>query len=191
VLLKPKQQPPVIPPPVATTSSALAVTTTIDVVEEADDVPRPTTTTAVVIEPVNKPPTTEKTADDFYNEGLARLVERQPLRAREAFRSAIGKDPNHARAHFRLGEMALFGRDFPQARRELEAALADGDRLDLRERKLTELGLALLDRDRLRAEALVREITAISPRDPDLMRFRELIDRSQDRPFRGRRVRPD
>lgn len=156
------------------------VTTAIEVTP-----PRPTTTTAVVIEPVDKPATGVKTADDFYNEGLARLVERQPFRARDAFATAVELDPSHARAHFRLGEMALFGRDFGQARTELSLALEHAERLDERERKLTELGLAVLDRDRERANALVQELSATSPNDPDLMRFRELVDGGQ------RRVRPD
>jgi tetratricopeptide (TPR) repeat protein/predicted Ser/Thr protein kinase len=187
---KPKPAPPP-PKPVAITTSSVVearASAILDVTEPATDTtPKVTTTTAVVIEPVDKPQTAERTAEDFYNEGMVRLVERQPFRAREAFESAVERDPQHARAHFRLGEMALFGRDFPLARKELETALAERERLDPRERKLAELGLALLDRDRERAEELAREIAAISPRDPDLMRFRALIERPADRPFRQRR----
>lgn len=201
VLSRPRPQSIAAPAP-RTTSSAAAITTTIDVVPEpatlsedetiAGDEPPPiTTTTAVTIEPANRPATAEKTANDYYNEGLARLVERQPFRARESFESALELDPNHAKAHFRLGEMALFGRDFAAARRELDAAMANADGLDARERKLTELGLAVLDRDRERAEELVREIAEISPRDPDLMRFRELVQGApRQGPLRNRRVRP-
>jgi hypothetical protein len=163
VLLRPR--PPVIaaPPPVP------KLATTIDVSSP------PTTTTAVVIEQANKPATTVKTADDHYNEGLALLVARQPFRAREAFRSAVELDENHARSHFRLGEMALFGSDFAVARRELVAALANKDQLDERERKLGELGLAVLDRDRPRADGLVKELEGINAADPDLARFRGLL----------------
>lgn len=184
VLIRPKPQATPIPPPAAATASSSVppVTTSIEVVEppqEQDDVLQPTTTTAVVIEPVNKAPSLEKTADDFYNDGLARLVERQPFRAREAFEAAVERDPTHAQAHFRLGEMALFGRDFPQARQELNAALLNSERLDVRERKLTELGLALLDRNRARAETLAKELEAMNPRDPDLLRFRALMRSSR------------
>ena len=186
VLLRPRPQA-VAAAPKLTASSAAAITTTIEVAAVAEEkLPPITTTTAVVIEPVEKPATVEKTADDFYNEGLARLVERQPFRAREAFEAAVERDPEHAKAHFRLGEMALFGRDFAQARVELDKALANGERLEARERKLTELGLAVLDRDRERAQTLIREIAEISPRDPDLLRFRKLLDG----PGRGRRVQP-
>ena len=186
--------------PVAVTTSSVVdavATTSIDVAVPATpaapttSMPEPTTTTAVVIEQVNRPANAEKTAQDYYNEGMVRLVERQPFRAREAFESAVEHDPQHAKAHFRLGEMALFGRDFAAARRELETALADSDRLDRREQKLAQLGLAVLDRDRERAEALVGEIANISPRDPDLLRFRALVENAQGgRPFKGRRPRP-
>ena len=175
-----------------TTSSTVQVTTTVEVAAAAVTTdPQPTTTTAVVIEPVNKPANAKKTANDYYNDGLVRLVERQPFQAREAFESAVELDPRHAKSHFRLGQIALFGRDFPLARHELHAALADGDQLETRERKLTELGLAVLDRDREKAAALVAELEAISPRDPDLLRFRELVESAQgQRPFRGRRQKP-
>lgn len=197
VLLRPRPAPPVPPakPVAVTTSSSLVVsTTTMEVAAAAvttssvEQDAEPTTTTAVVIEPVGKSTTAARTADDFYNDGVVRLVERQPSRAREAFESAVELDPNHAKAHFRLGQIALFGRDFPRARHELQTALENADRLELRERKLTEIGLAVLDRDHERAAALVAELQAISPRDPDLMRFRELVEGAQgQRPFRGRR----
>ena len=180
---------PAAKPVALTTSSSVEVSTTVDVaaVAATPDM-EPTTTTAVVIEPVNKPRSTAKTANDYYNDGLVRLVERQPFQAREAFESAVELDPRHAKSHFRLGQIALFGRDFRLARQELHTALADGDQLEARERKLTELGLAVLDRDRERAAAIVAELEAIDPRDPDLLRFRELVEGAQgQRPFRGRR----
>lgn len=128
--------------------------------------------------------------EDDYNEGVALLVSRQPLLARQAFEAALAKDPHYARAHFRLGEMALFLRDFEGARRELDAALAGADRLDARERTLTELGLAIVDGDRARARGLVQDIEAMSPRDPDLMRFRQLLANQPQRPFRRGRPLP-
>ncbi len=197
VILRPRPTPPAPPakPVAVTTSSSVVVSTTTMEVSAAavttssvEEDAQPTTTTAVVIEPVDKSTTAPRTADDFYNDGLVRLVERQPFRAREAFESAIELDPNHAKAHFRLGQIALFGRDFPLARHELHTALENADRLELRERKLTEIGLAVLDRDHEKAATLVQELETISPRDPDLMRFRELVKGAQgQRPFRGRR----
>ncbi len=121
---------------------------------------------------------------------MTQLVERRPTLARESFEAAIAKDPHHARAHFRLGEMALFVRDTDTARRELEAANADADRLDAREQKLVELGLAVLDGNRQRAQRLWQEIRAANPADPDLMRFRQLIGDEGPRPFRRGRPRP-
>jgi len=178
----------------AATTSTIAMKTSIDVAadaaEEEDETDlRATTTTAVVIEQVDRPQTGEKTAEDFFNEGLIRLVERQPFRAREAFESAVERDPTHARAHFRLGEMALFARDFGTAREEFDAALEHGNRLDARETKLTELGLAVLDRDRDRAMELVDELGDLSPNDPDLVRFRELVEGTPRPPLRALRPR--
>jgi serine/threonine protein kinase len=143
--------------------------------------PEPTTTTT-------QPPA--RSADDDYNEGVTQLIERRPLLARTSFEAALAKDPHHARAHFRLAEMALFVRDDANARRELEAAMADADRLDERERKLTELGLAVVDGDRDRALTLWQEIRAANPHDPDLMRFRQLLGEEGPRPFRRGRLRP-
>ncbi|HYR28621.1 MAG TPA: protein kinase [Thermoanaerobaculia bacterium] len=178
----------------AATTSTVTVKTSIDVAADAPSEDEEaelgaTTTTAVVIEQVDRPKTGEKTAEDFFNEGLIRLVERQPFRAREAFESAVERDPTHARAHFRLGEMALFGRDFATAREEFDAALEHGDRLDARETKLTELGLAVLDRDRDRAMELVEEVGDLSPNDPDLVRFRELVEGTPRPPLRALRPR--
>jgi hypothetical protein len=183
------------PPPPVTTSSAPAAEETVTapsvIVEQTKtEEPRNRATEERAAPPA--PPT--RTADDDYNEGLARLVERQPMRAHELFEAALAKDPHHARAHFRLGEMALFVRDAATARRELEAAIADSDRLDARERKLTELGLAVLDGDRLGAQTLWHEVQSMSPSDPDLTRFRQLIaemrGEQQPRPFRRGRLRP-
>ena len=113
-------------------------------------------------------------ADELYRRGIGFLLARRPMAAREAFLAVLQQDPLHAGAHFRLGEMALLMREFPEARRELEAALARSERLEERERKVAELGMELLNRDRPRAERLFRELAAMGP-SPDLERFRELI----------------
>jgi TolA-binding protein len=180
----------VAPSTASATVSVTAPTTT----EEPVIIEPPVTKTepppvVATVAPPPPPVVPQRSADDDYNEGVAHLVDRQPLLARQAFESALAKDSHHARAHFRLGEMALFMRNFPVARQELTAALADADRLDTREKKLTELGLAVLNRDHDRAESLLEEITLISPGDPDLARFRDLVGQPQ-RPFRQRRLRP-
>jgi hypothetical protein len=169
-------------PTVAATSMSVTAApeptaTTATVVEEQAETAPPPPPVAVVTTTTAPPPpaVAERTADDHYNEGMTHLIARRGMLARTAFESAVAKDPRHAKAHFRLGEIALFTRDFRLARQELNAALADADRLDARERKLSELGIAVLDRDRARAEELAREIAAANPRDPDLMRFRQLL----------------
>jgi serine/threonine protein kinase len=172
------------------TASPTVISTTVEVsaaAAPASDPASEPTTTAVVIEPAEKPATNVKRAEDLYNDGLARLGERQPFRAKDAFENAVALDPQHGKAHFRLGQIALFGRDFPLARHELHAALENVDRLEPRERKLTELGLAVLDRDPERARAIVEELEAVSPRDPDLLRFRQLVDGVQGARGHGRR----
>jgi len=136
------------------------------------------------------PAVTEKSAEDLYNEGVTLLVERQPRAARDAFLAAVALDPHDARAHFRLGEMAIFVRDDEEARRRFDAALGDADRLDPRERKLTELGLAVLDHDRLLAAQILRDLDRFGPNDPDLRRFRDLVEERRDKlPPRPRRRR--
>ena len=162
-------------------------TTSVDVVSTATHAPPPTESVAPAIAPVPAP-VPARTADDLYDEGMTRLVERQGRAAHDSFVEAIEMDPHHARAHFRLGEMALFIRQADEAREHLNAALRDSDRLDARERTLAELGLALLDRDRPRAHELLRAIEETSPGDPDLRRFREMLNR-EERPGPFRRPR--
>jgi len=180
---------PVIEEPATTTTMPPTPTT-----QPPPEEPR----TRVTEKPVPAPPAptttpVQPTADADYNAGVTYLVQRQPMQARESFEAALAKDPHHARAHFRLGEMALFLRDVDGARRELEAARADSDRLDARELRLTDLGLAVLDGDRPRAQALFQEIQRTSPNDPDLLRFRAMVMELRGegpRPFRRGRLRP-
>jgi serine/threonine protein kinase len=173
------------PPPSTTTATVTAPA----VIEEKKPTPvQPPPTTTSIPNP-SPPPPPARSADDDYTEGVAHLAERQPTLARASFESAIAKDSHHARAHFRLGEMALFARDSVTARRELDAALADADRLEPRERILTDAAVAFLDGDRARARALIQEL----PNDPNVIRFRQLIQelREEQRPpFRPRRLRP-
>ncbi|HWW62979.1 MAG TPA: serine/threonine-protein kinase, partial [Thermoanaerobaculia bacterium] len=150
----------------------------------------PSTTTVSVVEekPPAPPKPVQKTADQLYDEGMARLAEGNRLAARDAFAATVARDPHHAKAHFRLGELALFIRDPLAARRELNFALDDADKLPERERKLAELGLAVLDRNGARARQLVDELLAGNPNDPDVMRFRrQFIEEREARPFPRRR----
>jgi len=194
-----KETPPqqVAAAPATTASTTVSVTAPTTTEEPSNSATQQPVVVATKTEPPPPPPVVstpappQRTAGDDYRDGLAQLVERRPLEAKQSFEAALAKDPHYARAHFRLGEMALAARNGPVAREEFNAALADSDRLDERERKLTELGLAVLNRDRARAETLIEEIKAISPNDPDLARFRDLFDAAPQRPpFRRGRLRP-
>lgn len=168
----------------ATTPLVVAKPVTQTVTQPAPaPVPPPIIVEAPKEEPIPAPPppapTTApaptRTADEHYNEGMRRLLERDPEGAREAFRSALEVDPHYAKAHFRLGQINLLGGNRAVARQHFEKALADAHRLDERERRLVELGMALINGDRREAHAILRELHERNPRDPDLFVFqREL-----------------
>ena len=82
--------------------------------------------------------------------------------------------------------------DFGRATHELHLALDHASELDDRERRLTELCLAIANGERLRAAELGREIRLIYPNDPDLERIkREFVNEPPPRPiFRRRLGRP-
>ena len=92
--------------------------------------------------------------------------------AQQTFHQTLKSDPHYARAHMRLGEIALFRRDFEPASRQLEAALNDADRLTPREQDLTRLGQAIASRNREQASEIGREMTVRFPNDPELLRLR-------------------
>jgi predicted Ser/Thr protein kinase len=72
-----------------------------------------------------------------------------------------------AKEHFRNGVTALINRNGFVARTEFDAALRNGA-LDVRERMLTQLGIAVVNDNRLEAHRLAREIHLANAGDPDL-----------------------
>src|SRR5439155_16986220 len=56
-----------------------------------------------------------------------------------------------AHEHLRLGQRAMFDRDFPAARAEYGAAWLDKDRLDAHDRHLVRLGMAVVNGNRQEA----------------------------------------
>jgi tetratricopeptide (TPR) repeat protein len=89
------------------------------------------------------------------------------LLARDAFLDIEHADPHHARAHFRLGEIFLATHNMVAARTQFERALEDTDRLDARERQLSQLGLAISLGQRVIAHERAREFIRTWPDDPD------------------------
>ncbi len=179
VVLWPRQEPkPVVhtttitPPLPAPATSSVNVTASTATVAP----PPPAQPEKVIAQPPAAP---KPTADQLYERGLRALAETRPQDARQAFMAAVETDPHYAKAHFRLGEMALFVRDGPTARAEFARALEDGDRLDPRERKLVHLGVALANGNHERARKIGRELYVENPNDPDLARFRELTERAE------------
>jgi tetratricopeptide (TPR) repeat protein len=165
-LLMAKRPQPVAPQPVVhapapvQTPAPPPTTTTITVTEAP---PKP------VIAPKPVPPTPVRTADDAYNDGMARLVEGRRMDARKAFGEALRLDPDYAKAHLRLGELDLVSGSRLGAREHFSAALAGAEKLDAREQKLVRLGLAIIDGDRFVAHAIARELRESNPRDPDVL----------------------
>jgi Tfp pilus assembly protein PilF len=113
--------------------------------------------------------------------------------ARKTLHEVLKNDPHYAKAHFRLGEIALFNRNFPHSISELELALNDAVRLDAREQQLARLGIAISARDRAAAQEIARQISRQWPGDPDLEHIRREfggMTGEGQRPFGRRRQRP-
>jgi serine/threonine protein kinase len=163
--------PPKPPPGV---SSTMLVTAPPTIVEErkpevtptttTEPAPNPATTTAEELQPAN-----ESNADALYATAMSEILGGDPQQARKKLHRVLKQDPHYAKAHFRMGEIALLNRNMVPAIEELNLALADSDRLDAREQQLARIGLALAERNRFEIQRLVNEI---SPDDPDLARMR-------------------
>jgi tetratricopeptide (TPR) repeat protein len=108
------------------------------------------------------------TAEQLYAQGLDAMVNRNPQEARRLFTDAIRADPHNAKAHFRLGEIALLNRNFDHSSDQFNRALANAENLDAREHSLCDLGLAIGRDDRPEANRLARDIREQYPNDPDL-----------------------
>jgi hypothetical protein len=103
---------------------------------------------------------------------MSELAGGDPQQARKTLHRVLKQDPHYAKAHFRVGEIALLNRNLIPASEELNLALADTDRLDPREQQLTRIGLALAERNRPEVQRLADDISQQWPDDPDLTRMR-------------------
>jgi TolA-binding protein len=189
----------VIAPP---TAAIVETTTTAPPVVKTEPPPpekKPETVTAPVVAPAPVTPaldTAPKPAADsdaLYASAITELLNGDPQRARQMLRRVLDQDPHYAKAHFRMGEIALFNRKLEPAREELNLALADAGRLDEREQQIARLGLALAERNRFEVARLAGEIWQRWPGDPDVTRMHAAFpgmfpDVNRERPHR--RLRP-
>jgi TolA-binding protein len=143
------------------------------------------------------PTSVTPTAEQLYAQGLDAMVNHNPQEARRLFTDAIRADPHNAKAHFRLGEIALLNRNFDHSSDQFNRALANAENLDPREHSLCDLGLAIGRDDRPEANRLARDLREQYPNDPDLAAihrqfgaFFGKIDEQQPRMFPRRRRFP-
>jgi serine/threonine protein kinase len=166
------------PKPQPGVSSTMLVTAPPPVIEERKPDVAPTTTTApattrteeVASIPPAPQPAIEPRADALYTTAMSEILSGDSQQARKTLHRVLKQDPHYAKAHFRMGEIALLNRNLIPAAEELNLALADSDRLDPREQQLTRIGLALAGRNRIEIQRLAADI---SPDDPDFTRMRE------------------
>jgi serine/threonine protein kinase len=173
------------PQPVAPPSTtSVSVTASPEVIEEKHAAVPPTVSHAAVPEPKPEPvppapqpepeptPASEPKADALYATAMSELLGGDAQQARKTLHRVLKQDPHYAKAHFRMGEIALFNRNFNPATEELNLALADPDRLDPREQQLARLSLAIASRNRFESQRIGDEIGQRWPGDPDLTRMR-------------------
>ncbi|HEX3577804.1 MAG TPA: protein kinase [Thermoanaerobaculia bacterium] len=183
------------PQPVAPSTTSVSVTAPPAVIEEQKPVvpevkpvtthtaetaqARPPTITTQETPPAPAPapapvpqPALEPRAEALYATAISQLAGGDWMEARKTLHRVLQQDPHFAKAHFRMGEIALLNRNLVPAREQLNLALTDSDRLDRREQQLTRIGLALADRNRPEIQRLAEEIWQQWPGDPDLTRMR-------------------
>ncbi|MEA2161950.1 MAG: eukaryotic-like serine/threonine-protein kinase [Thermoanaerobaculia bacterium] len=111
-------------------------------------------------------------ADALYMHAMTQIASGDSIEARKTLHRVIQQDPHYAKAHFRMGEIALLNRNLDYASKELQKALDDPDRLGVREERLARLGLALAAHERPEIRRLSMEIWQRWPGDPDLIQMR-------------------
>jgi serine/threonine protein kinase len=198
----PKALPPVSQPASTTSVNVIAPPQVIeerkpDVAPTAThELPRskPVTTTTEDAAPIppEPQPANEQRADALYATAMSELLGGDAQQARKTLHRVLKQDPHYAKAHYRMGEIALLNRNMIPATEELNLALADADRLDAREQQLVRIGLALTEHNRREIQRLAEEIWQQWPDDPDLARMRAtfpgmFLELPRDR---GRRRRP-
>ncbi|MGA8808377.1 MAG: protein kinase, partial [Thermoanaerobaculia bacterium] len=171
-----------VPQPASTTSVNVTAPPAVieeqkpDVVPTRTTVPAPdpvTTTTEDVAAIPAPQPDHEPKADALYAAAMSEILSGDAQQARKTLHRVLRQDPHYAKAHFRMGEIALLNRNLFPAAEELNLALADSDRLDPREQQLARLGVALAVRNRTNIQRLAADIWQQWPDDPDLTRMRE------------------
>jgi serine/threonine protein kinase len=111
-------------------------------------------------------------ADALYTDAMTQFAGGDWMEARKTLHRVLEQDPRYAKAHFRMGEIALFNRNFTFASEELRKALDDPGRLVPREQQLTRVALAIATHNRAECEQLAAEVWQRWPGDPDLTRMR-------------------
>jgi len=145
-------------------------------------------------QPAPQQPPPARSADDLYNDAMSQLAAGDGRAARETLHRVLETDPHYARAHLRLGQIAMFNRNFDPARREYTAAWNDKESLDAHDRHLVRLGMAIVNGNRAEARKVGAEIERLWPGDPDLERvkreFGAEVPEPGRQPFRPRRRNP-
>jgi TolA-binding protein len=183
----------VVPPQTSAAQSSTAVNVTAPSDATVDETASETT----AAKQVGKTSTTEKTdtaeetqttaepaastseseaapgTDALYANAMKQIGDGDAMEARKTLHRILQQDPHYAKAHFRMGVIALLNRNLDYASKELQKALDDTDRLGAREEQLTHLGLALTTREKREVERLSDEISQRWPNDPDVERMRE------------------
>jgi serine/threonine protein kinase len=172
VIEEPKPKPVPAPTPITTRTTPTTRTTT--------PTTTPTTTTqapppepAAIQQPVTatEQPVTatqQPTPDDPFARGMSFLAAGDTNDARSAFIEAIRLHPNNAKAHFRLGEIALVNHNTDHAREQFDLALRDVDRLNQHEKLIIDLGIAIASQERFQAQRIARGLHDMNPNDPDV-----------------------
>jgi len=179
---------PVAPP--ATSSVEVTAPPTPTIVE---------TTTTAAPAPTKETDTEDRSAarsedaDALYAAAMNEIRDRDPQQARKTLHRVLRQDPHYAKAHFRIGEIALISHNFNSAIDELNLALTDSDHLDERERELSRIALAVAERNRFETKRMSERFRERWPEDPDLARMAETFPGMFEgfTNFRGRRrLRP-
>jgi thioredoxin-like negative regulator of GroEL len=124
---------------------------------------------------------------------MSELAGGDAQQARKTFHRVLQSDPHYAKAHYQMGEIALFNRNFKYSTEELELAMGDSDRLSPHEQALTRLSIALAARNPSESRRLGDEVDQQWPDDPDVARMRATFPGmfNEVRRERGRRrLRP-